>query len=76
MTHAQRHPPPARSKTSSKASGSTQASTPGSIQASNELSLDTMLADEIVQLTMASDGVTEEEVRALTRITPLHKDEA
>jgi hypothetical protein len=35
-----------------------------------------MLADEIVQLTMASDGVTEEEVRALTRITPLHKDEA
>jgi len=24
---------------------------------------------------MASDGVTEEEVRALARITPLHKDE-
>ncbi len=71
MTHAHRQPPPARSKTS-LATGST----PGSIQASSELSLDTMLADEIVQLTMASDGVTEEEVRALARITPLHRDEA
>jgi hypothetical protein len=35
-----------------------------------------MLADEIVRLTMASDGVTAEEVRALARIMPLHKTEA
>jgi hypothetical protein len=34
-----------------------------------------MLADEIVQLTMASDGVTPEEVRALARITPLYRGE-
>lgn len=67
MTHAQRQPPAARSKSPSKAYRSTQG--PG------ELSLDSMLADEIVRLTMASDGVTEEEVRALARITPLHKDE-
>ena len=66
MTHAHRQPSPVRSKTSIA---------PGSTRASSELSLDTMLADEIVQLTMASDGVTEEEVRALARITPLHKDE-
>jgi hypothetical protein len=71
MTDAHRQPPAARTKTSSKA----PKSIPTSIRASDELSLDTMLADEIVRLTMASDGVTEEEVRALARIAPLHKDE-
>ena len=36
-----------------------------------ELSLDAMLEDEIVQLTMASDGVSAEEVLALREIVPL-----
>lgn len=64
MTHAQRQAPSAPSKSSRKSG------------AAYELSLETMLADEIVKLTMASDGVTADEVRALARITPLHKAEA
>jgi hypothetical protein len=36
-----------------------------------ELSLDAMLEDEIVRLTMASDGVSSEEVLALREIVPL-----
>jgi hypothetical protein len=67
MSHAQRQSPPALSKSSDKA--------PNRAKASSELSLETMLADEIVQLTMASDGVTPEEVRALVRITPLYRSE-
>lgn len=63
MTHAQGQQPSARSESRMKA------------KASRELSLESMLSDEIVQLTMASDGVTPEQVRSLKRITPLHKGE-
>jgi len=40
-----------------------------------ELSLDAMLEDEIVRLTMASDGVSSEEVLALRQIVPLLRRE-
>ena len=36
-----------------------------------ELSLDAMVRDEIVRLTMASDGVSEEDVLSLRQIVPL-----
>ena len=36
-----------------------------------ELTLDAMVRDEIVQLTMASDGVSEEDILSLRRIVPL-----
>ena len=36
-----------------------------------EISLDAMLEDEIVKLTMASDGVSAEDVLALREIVPL-----
>ena len=36
-----------------------------------ELTLDAMVRDEIVRLTMASDGVSEEEVLNLRQIVPL-----
>ncbi len=35
-----------------------------------ELTLESLLADELVRLTMASDGVSPEEVRALAGISP------
>lgn len=41
-----------------------------------ELSLDAMLEDEIVRLTMASDGVSPQEVLALREIVPLLGKEA
>jgi hypothetical protein len=36
-----------------------------------ELTLDAMVRDEIVQLTMASDGVSEEDILSLRQIVPL-----
>jgi hypothetical protein len=39
-----------------------------------ELTLDAMVQDEIVRLTMASDGVSEEEVLNLRQIVPRIRD--
>lgn len=40
-------------------------------EAKRELSLDAVLRDEIVRLTMAADGVSTEDIRALSHIVPL-----
>jgi hypothetical protein len=39
-----------------------------------ELTLEAMVRDEIVRLTMASDGVSVEEVLSLRQIVPLVRD--